>query len=319
MIVGGHSVPPPASVAIVRVGHCSGVLVQPSIVLSSGHCLLGQVDQVVVGGLSIPVAGCQTYPGYQPPAADHDIGFCRLAIPAPVAGIRVDDGPPLMVGAAVALAGYGLQHAFAHGTGALQFVDAQVTRADADRIEVGDHDHTACRGDSGGPVLLDRHGALLVAGIIHGGAGAICASSTVAVPIQPHLAWLAKATTDIEDRPYGHRLDVPSQRTRLSSAEVRDKLAFVWQGDLSRCREPSRAGRGCGRGKEAHRARRTPTAERLNASRTGPPELAYPRTRGPGARSLAGVSRFPVGQAAGAVVTVGHVEDVPALERATCR
>ena len=282
MIVGGHSVPPPASVAVVRVGNCSGVLVQPSIVLSSGHCLQGHVDQVVVGGQAIPVAGCQTYPGYQSPVSDHDIGFCRLATPAQVAGIAVDAGPALTVGAAVTLAGFGLQHAFALGTGVLQFVNTRVARVGVDSTEVGDHDHTACRGDSGGPVLLNRHGNLFVAGIIHGGSGAICASPTLAVPILPHLAWLLKASTDIEDQSSGHVLGTLFRGTRLRAGWVSANPALFWQGDPSRFREPNRARRAPDRSKPFRSGQAHPDSGKAEREHVrGPPEVAHPEPEYP--------------------------------------
>lgn len=191
-MIGGHLATSSAFDAVVRLGDCTGVVVEADLVLTSAHCVPVPVDHVVIGGHSVPLAGCRAYPGYQPLEWANDIGVCRLAKPSPVAPIPVDGGPSPAQGNPVVLAGRGLTQPFAKGEGALRVVDTSVTGARAEGIYVGTSQRTACRGDSGGAVLVERDGVLRVAAILHGGSGAICASAAEAVLVRPYLAWIGE-------------------------------------------------------------------------------------------------------------------------------
>jgi hypothetical protein len=188
-LAGTPGIEPELARAVVQVGHCSGTLVAPDGVLTSAHCLQGPIDQVLVDGRVVRTAGCEQNGAYRPGLPAHDLGYCRLAeaLPGPLA---IDDGPPPNIGAAVSLAGFGLASAMSPARPALRRIATSVVAAKAGGLEVGSATATACRGDSGGPMLLERDGTFRVAGVIHGAVGAICASPTEVVPVSADGDWL---------------------------------------------------------------------------------------------------------------------------------
>jgi hypothetical protein len=58
-------------------------------------------------------------------------------------------------------------------------------------MQVGSSTATACRGDVGGPMLVQNRGAFRVAGVIQGSEGAACASPTEVVPVSTERGWLS--------------------------------------------------------------------------------------------------------------------------------
>ena len=193
-MVGGHEPVSPVMRAVVRVGRCSGVLVRPNLVLTSAHCIENTIAEIRVLGQVHRVTGCEKDPGYKPLEPQHDLGLCRLAVATSMSvDVSVDRGSSeLTIGDAVVLAGYGQSSAFVHDTEAsLRVVDTSIVRTAHGTIQVGTVDHTACMGDSGGPVFIERAGAALsVVGIIHGPVGAICASPAEVTPLGAQT-WLA--------------------------------------------------------------------------------------------------------------------------------
>ena len=178
--------------AVVELGHCSGTLVAADVVLTSAHCLDGPIDQVVVQHRAARVAQCERHPAYDAGQPAHDIGYCRLAEPLPGA-IALDDGPEPEIGATVSLAGFGVSDPLSRAARAFRVVTTSVVGVEPERLAVGSATATACRGDSGGPMLIDRAGAVRVAGVIHGPKAAICASPTEVVPVRVHRDWLLRA------------------------------------------------------------------------------------------------------------------------------
>jgi hypothetical protein len=190
LALAGTPVPAPEIArAVVRVGGCSGVLVAADGVLTSAHCLNGPIDHVVVDGKTVPVAGCEQSGGYRPGLPEHDLGYCRLSQALPGA-LAIDDGPPPEVGASISLAGYGLPSAMSRDKPTLRLIATSVVGVKAGRMEVGSSTATACRGDSGGPLLVERNGTVRVAGVIQGAQGAVCASPTEVVPVGADRGWL---------------------------------------------------------------------------------------------------------------------------------
>jgi secreted trypsin-like serine protease len=115
----------------------------------------------------------------------------------------------------VSLAGFGVSDAFSRAKRALRTVKTSVVDAHEGRLDVGSATGTACHGDSGGPMLIDRGEGLRVAGVIHGAKAAICASPTEVVPVDTHRDWLAQAQA------YAHA------SSSSSSAGLRRRTAFV--------------------------------------------------------------------------------------------
>lgn len=210
-IVGGNAIASPVREAVVQVGHCSGTLVAADVVLTSAHCLDGPIDQIVVGERVARVVRCERHPAYQPGQPAHDIGYCRLAEALPGA-IAVDDGPDPAIGTTVSLAGFGVSDPLSTQARTLRMITTSVAAVQPDRLDVGSATATACRGDSGGPMLIDRGDGLRVAGVIHGATGAICASATEVVPVSAHREWLSHA--------------LATSNTRLSRMVLAALLAF---------------------------------------------------------------------------------------------
>jgi trypsin len=194
-IVGGRNVALPWSEAVVQVGLCSGVLVSHDAVLTSAHCLEGPVTSIRVADHLMGVATCVRHPGYRAGETKHDIGLCLLKAATDVQPIGLDDGPALLVGASVILAGFGQTGPLARDGGQLRSVATTVTRVPPDALQVGSAEATACRGDSGGPLLVERSDGLRVAAVIHGGTQAICASAAQVVSTYEHRVWLERSLT----------------------------------------------------------------------------------------------------------------------------
>lgn len=205
-MVGGRPATDDALSAVVSVGdgECSGVLVRSDIVLTSAHCVQRPVERVTVAGRDVRVEHCEAHPGYRAFALGHDLGVCRLVTSAPMSPLPLvaTRGASLAVGDTVTLAGYGASGPFAHDANVLRAVDTSVGRVREvgdhdgegyDGLEVGDLAHTACWGDSGGPVLAERDGVLGVIGILHGASKAMCASPAEAVDLRVDRVWLEHA------------------------------------------------------------------------------------------------------------------------------
>ena len=189
-IVGGSEIASPVREAVVEVGHCSGTLVAADVVLTSAHCLDGPIDEIAVGARAARVVRCERHPAYEAGKPEHDIGYCRLAAALPGA-IAVDDGPDPALGTTVSLAGFGVSDPLSRQTRTLRTITTSVAAVHTGKLDVGSATATACRGDSGGPMFIDRGHGPRVAGVIHGAAGAICASPTEVVPVRAYRDWLS--------------------------------------------------------------------------------------------------------------------------------
>jgi hypothetical protein len=190
-IVGGHFASDPKLAAVVRVGRCSGVLIAARTVVTNAHCLDGQINSILIGGTLQSVDACVRRAGYALGQPGNDFGSCRLSAPAVPSPISLDDGPELVVNEQVVLVGFGAASPLASSSEHLREVETSVVRIAPSTIDVGTSGATACRGDSGGAVLVERHGTLRLAGLIQGAVGAICASPTVAIPVHGHEEWFA--------------------------------------------------------------------------------------------------------------------------------
>lgn len=190
-IVGGHTESPWLS-AIAALGGCSGTLVTSDGILTSAHCLAGPIGRATINGHDMRLQECRLHPAFVPGQAAHDLGYCRLAERASVAPIPLDDGAPLTIGTAVSLAGRGSTGAFVRDGVRPRVVETSVVRVAAGTVDVGTDSATACRGDSGGPVVVYRAEGVRVAAIIQGASGAICASAARAATVADDRLWLQR-------------------------------------------------------------------------------------------------------------------------------
>lgn len=190
-MVGGEPVDHGLGVRIVRVGNCSGTLIAPSSVLTAAHCVEASGEARVQSGSSTTNAKCVVHPGYRSSEATHDLAICRLGGSSSAEPILlVEDAFVLDVGATVQLVGYGLSSPFEHGAGELRLVDTRVVQVLKEGLLAGTVKETACRGDSGGPMIVFDGAIAHVAGVIHGPSGAFCASPAVVVRVAEHRAWI---------------------------------------------------------------------------------------------------------------------------------
>jgi secreted trypsin-like serine protease len=206
-MVGGNVASPAVSQVVVEIGNCSGVLIGRKIVLTNAHCISESLENVAVSGKNVHVVGCTPHPFYVADQASHDLGICRLATPS-ASWVPFDD-VPLSAGSNVLLAGYGLPSPFSRERPhVLRVVHTSVFAVRSDVATIGTNDHTACRGDSGGPVLVDHGGVLHVAGVIHGPSDAICASPAEAVSVSANRAWLQQMVDGPRDAAPGNAAGV---------------------------------------------------------------------------------------------------------------
>jgi secreted trypsin-like serine protease len=232
-IVGGHDAPSPIAAAVGQLGHCSATLVRPTLVLTSAHCLDGPVDRVTINGSDVAVTACERHPAYQPGQVAHDLGYCRLATSV-TGALPVDAAHRHGPGETVSIAGFGASAAMAREKPALRIASTSVVRADDNHFDIGTATVTACRGDSGGPVLVERGAAFGVTGIIEGTQGVICGSVSRAVPLEPQMDWLRAALADKPEH--------SARPTALALALVVVVIAAVGLLAVPRWRRATRAG-----------------------------------------------------------------------------
>ncbi len=186
-VVGGVEASPsiyPAVVQLEMGGEaCDGTIIAPDTILTAAHCVDGlRPDQVSARGNSIshrPMTAITRHPLWNGDLADgHDLAILRTQAGATVPGVKVQVGAPWQSGLYAAnqpatIVGHGRTSADVPATGVLHAVDT-VVRSDGDMddlfnpwywfdywrsslmIGAGTYNHTACYGDSGGPLLVDK-------------------------------------------------------------------------------------------------------------------------------------------------------------------
>src|SRR5580658_4829864 len=174
--------------AVLKVEHCSGVLIARDAVLTSAHCLASSTAHAVYA--------CERHPAYRPAEASHDIGLCKLRTPSDVDPIGLDERAGLSVGLPVTLVGLGQTGPLKRDAGERRWVTTAVTLKGSASTQVGMAQATGCLGDSGGPVLVERPDGWRVVAVIHGAAGAVCGSPVEVAEIRANREWLDSKLSD---------------------------------------------------------------------------------------------------------------------------
>ncbi|MFW7379906.1 MAG: S1 family peptidase [Oligoflexus sp.] len=178
-IVGGQIVSEndsgPERASTVGLNGCTGTLVALDLVLTAAHCYNSAISGgYVVFGTSfssnerqlVRIAGSAINRGYAGPGTD--VALIRLAGPIP-AGYRpvtiYPQGQPIYRGDTVRLAGYGSDNT-PNSFGILRAVTSYIMqRAGDGSLYVENGRTAACRGDSGGPLYLQRNGQWYTVGV----------------------------------------------------------------------------------------------------------------------------------------------------------
>ncbi|MBK9036969.1 MAG: trypsin-like serine protease [Myxococcales bacterium] len=174
-IVGGVTTAgDPAVVGVVIGGEvgCSGVVIDPRVVITAAHCAVLRPSAIVIGtargaGGEIAVATALAHPDFGYAGLVNDLGLLILADDAPPPLVpRAGEPPP--IGAIVRLVGFGATSVTDLG-GIKHEGLAQVTAVSADELSLAPDPASACHGDSGGAVLADLGGGEALVGVISSG------------------------------------------------------------------------------------------------------------------------------------------------------
>lgn len=207
---------------------CSGVLIAPDLVLTAAHCVLQRARYRVIAvdrqfrSRSVAVEAVTTHPDFIPGTTPRtqpgtDLGLIKLARPLgrdfrpldPARAARPRAGLP------VRIAGFGttqerdkrtartLREAPMVILGDLQVANRVVVVVDTKTMAMRPG-VSACRGDSGGPILIDGPTGVELVGIISWSSGALratvptaCGGFTAVTPIADHVAWIASRSADL--------------------------------------------------------------------------------------------------------------------------
>src|SRR5262249_26411063 len=153
---------------------CSGVVIQPTWILTAAHCLTSPPAAVLVGS-SVQTATVLAPSGYaHDPAYDpnnvlngHDIGLVAVSsgLPTPVASnvYRTTNIGPNSQGSSIRIVGFG-DNASNGGAGTKRTGTTTLDVVYSDALQIGSTSVTDCFGDSGGPALLSVGGVQTVVG-----------------------------------------------------------------------------------------------------------------------------------------------------------
>jgi secreted trypsin-like serine protease len=204
---------------------CSGAVIGPDLVLTAAHCLLEPaVYRVVVVDRgfrqrSMRAVAAAIHPAFVPGTTPRtqpgvDLAILKLERPLGPEFLPLDTryAGQAGMGTAVMLAGFGVVAEGQKGSarvlrqtnlvslGSMQVRNRVLVVADGQRL-AETTGAGACRGDSGGPILIPVAGGYQLLGIVSWSSGALgsraitaCGGLTAVTPIAEHVRWISEGT-----------------------------------------------------------------------------------------------------------------------------
>lgn len=208
---------------------CSGVLVSQDLVLTAAHCLMDRASYRIVvlnrafKPLPLDVVAVAIHPAFVPgttPRTQPGVDLAVLKIERPLgpefSPLDLRQAGTIDDGETVTIAGYGvtaenqkrtartLRQATLLSVGTVEVANRVLIVTDQKRL-AETSGAGACRGDSGGPVLIRTGSGYRLFGIISWSSGALrtrtpsaCGGLTAVTPVAEHMGWIRQAIGQLD-------------------------------------------------------------------------------------------------------------------------